>query len=102
MDNLTEAWADLDDDDLGNACDSDADGDGYSSPQDCDDFQASANPGTVEISDGIDNDCDCLIDNSSVYAVRAQVKARGWEKEGGQSGEREERKGEEREEGAGR
>ena len=43
--------------------DIDDDGDGYSENQgDCDDTNASINPGANEIEDNIDNDCDCDID----------------------------------------
>ncbi|MEQ1504003.1 MAG: MopE-related protein, partial [Myxococcota bacterium] len=36
----------------------DADGDGYSSPEDCDDTDVNVGPGGIESCDGIDNDCD--------------------------------------------
>lgn len=35
----------------------DADGDGYTSEDDCDDGDASVNPGAVEVCDGVDNNC---------------------------------------------
>src|SRR5436190_14428535 len=40
----------------------DEDGDGYETPDDCDDSNADVNPGATEVCDGIDNDCDDLID----------------------------------------
>jgi len=50
--------ADLDGDGAGNACDPDADGDGYlAAADDCDDLDAAVNPGAVETCDGVDNNC---------------------------------------------
>jgi hypothetical protein len=40
----------------------DADGDGHSSCDDCDDGRADVFPGAPEICDGSDNDCDALVD----------------------------------------
>jgi hypothetical protein len=40
----------------------DADGDGFDSTVDCDDANADANPKHVERCDGIDNDCDGIVD----------------------------------------
>ena len=46
-------------DDTGPAEPVDADGDGYSADEDCDDDDASVNPGASEVvGDGVDNDCD--------------------------------------------
>ena len=40
----------------------DEDGDGYYSESDCDDTDSSINPGATEVCDGVDNDCDGVID----------------------------------------
>ena len=40
----------------------DGDGDGYTTPEDCNDSDASVNPGVTELCDGIDNNCDGQID----------------------------------------
>ena len=58
----------------------DNDGDGYYAPlpgfapgapgscgNDCDDTNPNAHPGGVEVCDGVDNDCDGIIDNGAVY-----------------------------------
>ena len=43
--------------------DPDADGDGVPASEDCDDANPEVFPGAVEICDGIDNDCDELVDD---------------------------------------
>ncbi|MBX3396441.1 MAG: proprotein convertase P-domain-containing protein [Phycisphaerae bacterium] len=70
---------DMDGDEIGDACDEDADGDGFEGPfgngLDCDDFDPSINPGVVEstaegnCSDGIDNDCDSVADGDDPDCV---------------------------------
>ncbi len=58
----------------------DLDGDGFKAPlpgfvpgtegscgDDCDDTSASAYPGGTEICDGVDNDCDGVVDNGSLF-----------------------------------
>ena len=51
--------------DGGDDVNEDADGDGFSAEEDCDDARADVNPAATEICDGIDNDCDGAIDPSS-------------------------------------
>lgn len=60
---------DSSDDDVGNECDNDVDGDGYVSCEelgvieDCDDSDAAVNPGAAEIvGDGLDNNCNGEVD----------------------------------------
>ncbi len=50
-------------------CAYDKDHDGYPAPEDCNDFLTDVSPAAVEIpGDGIDNDCDGLIDNNTTTA----------------------------------
>ena len=53
---------DMDEDGIGDVCDDDADGDDFSPPEDCDDFDPSIHPGAEEICDGLDNNCDGLLE----------------------------------------
>jgi hypothetical protein len=46
----------------------DADGDGFSIEEDCDDADASVYPGADELCDGVDNDCDDEVDEAAVDA----------------------------------
>ena len=52
------------------AAPTDADGDGFTSDEDCDDDNAAVNPAAAEVCDELDNDCDGLVD---VGATDAQI-----------------------------
>ncbi len=62
----------------------DADDDGYTSDVDCDDNDASVNPGATELCDGQDNDCDGGIpatetDSDGDGYVECSIDAGGWD-----------------------
>ena len=60
---------DLDTDELGDLCDPDADGDDVPAEEgDCDDLDPQRYPGNPELLDGVDNDCNELVDDG-VYHV---------------------------------
>ncbi|MBT4856844.1 hypothetical protein HON52_01500 [Candidatus Uhrbacteria bacterium] len=44
----------------------DADGDGFTADEDCDDSDASTYPGAPELCDGLDNDCDDVVDEDAI------------------------------------
>ncbi|MFH1510174.1 MAG: DNRLRE domain-containing protein, partial [Candidatus Woesearchaeota archaeon] len=56
---------DFDNDFLGDACDTDNDNDLYNSTADCNDFDSSISPGTQELCNNVDDNCDNVIDNFS-------------------------------------
>ncbi|MEL6342635.1 MAG: putative metal-binding motif-containing protein [Myxococcota bacterium] len=60
------------DTDTGTAAPIDADGDGFTADEDCDDANAAVNPDAAEVCDGLDNDCDTEIDGPD--ATDAQVQ----------------------------
>ena len=47
----------------------DDDGDGYTLDEDCNDSDASVNPGADEVCDGMDNNCDGITDDDAVDAI---------------------------------
>jgi hypothetical protein len=47
----------------------DSDGDGFSSFADCNDSDASINPNATEICDGVDNNCDGLIETTPLISI---------------------------------
>ena len=47
----------------------DADGDGVASDLDCDDGDASVYPDAEELCDGVDNNCDDIVDNDAADAL---------------------------------
>lgn len=56
----------------------DADQDGVAAADDCDDSDPSAYPGAVEAWDGVDNDCDGVIDAVGSYTGNVSLSAAAW------------------------
>jgi Domain of unknown function (DUF4082)/Putative metal-binding motif len=49
----------------------DADGDGFAAPADCNDHDATVHPGAPELCNGVDDDCDGVIDGAAADAACA-------------------------------
>jgi hypothetical protein len=60
----------------------DADGDGYTTEDDCNDNQASINPGAEELCDGLDNNCDGTVDEDVSTPFYADLDNDGFGNEG--------------------
>ena len=57
--------ADFDGDGAGDLCDDDDDDDSYNDKIDCNPFNADVNPGAPEVCDGLDNNCNGIVDEGS-------------------------------------
>lgn len=55
----------------------DLDGDGYPAPEDCDDDDPTRSPGATEVCDGVDQDCDGLVDDDAQNAPTWYADADG-------------------------
>ena len=56
----------------------DADGDGYTADEDCDDANPLANPGAAEVCDGTDNNCDGTVDEGATTTFYADSDGDGF------------------------
>ena len=65
---------DLDKDGTGDACELDKDGDGTPDAKDCADDEPAIHPGAPEVCDGIDNDCNGLVDEGFKDSDGDQLK----------------------------
>ncbi len=57
---------DSDGDGIGDACEDDKDGDGAPDAEDCKPLNPAIHPGAEELCDGVDNDCDLVVDEGFV------------------------------------
>ncbi|MEL6341668.1 MAG: putative metal-binding motif-containing protein [Myxococcota bacterium] len=60
------------------ACNNDKDDDGYDDGRDCNDNNGAINPGQAEVCDGIDNDCDGIVDEGLLQTWYADTDADGF------------------------
>ncbi|MCB9761452.1 MAG: FG-GAP repeat protein [Alphaproteobacteria bacterium] len=66
------------DDSVDSASATDLDGDGFSTPVDCDDGDPAVNPLAVEVCDGVDQDCDSSVDEGVLIDIFADVDGDGF------------------------
>ena len=69
---VVESYDNLDGDGLPDCADPDADGDGDDAATDCDDLDASVFTGATELCDGVDSNCDGVLDTDDADADGAQ------------------------------
>ncbi|NJB84422.1 hypothetical protein GGR26_000167 [Lewinella marina] len=63
--------ADNDGDGEGDVCDPDDDNDGYADTNDCAPFNPAINPGAEEVCDGVDNNCNLVVDESDAPELQS-------------------------------
>src|SRR6185436_13675877 len=79
---LLSACAPNGESDSGPSVAEDRDGDGWASPDDCDDGDPTISPEAVEACNGIDDDCSGGIDEGLLLSVWPDGDADGWGREG--------------------
>ena len=57
---------------------SDNDSDGFDSTEDCDDFDSGVYPGSTEICDGLDNNCNGEVDEGVTISIYLDADADGY------------------------
>jgi subtilase family serine protease len=69
---------DFDNDGIGDACDDDADNDGVLNINDCEPLNPNANQYAMEVCDGVDNNCNGLVDDVAGYANNHAISPDGF------------------------